>query len=857
MAVRPLLRFPTPASVAPPSVPGGGSKPKVPSHDRQQQRLGPIYKRLRTALDAPDGGLTLRADPTSIAADRAIVLEIAGSLANFYKAANQVPGLEFLIDEAFDFAADTDFSETKKGEPRLDRPVSGRRYIAMPSQAALEQLLGLYERWDRGEITRGWTPWRNLFDQLKTLRPWGPEDRIADDAVALWEDDIRSTNATTVIIEAEFWFHDDPLAQDAAFEALTADIAALAGEVITACVIEPIRYHAALLRVPIDGMRRIMRREQVAIVLADQIMAIRPQATLRGVEAPELAPAGRAIPPLASASSAPAIAALLDGFPVQRHELLLNRLTIDDPDGLEAKATLDRRCHGTAMASLILHGDLNGSGESLGRPLHVSPIMYAATGAPQEHAEPQRILINTVYQAVKRMKDTQTPGGPTAPEVFLINLSMGDARRPFTGPISPWARLLDFLSAKYDVLFLVSAGNIDDEFALAGFNSIDQAERASAQVLSTAVLSSLRERQSSRTLLSPAEALNPLTIGALHSDEVSSRRLPLMALDPHREAVLPMVGSALGLGHRRVVKPDLLFPGGRQPLRYKSGPPLVVRPATSAQNFGLRAASPDTARRGSLSDRTLTCGTSAATALATRAAHQVFDALTDAEGGSQHADIDPEFRAVVVKALLVHASKWPSSAQMIAEIFGPFGNGTHATRFDNVSRLLGYGVPETARVLSCTSSQATLAGWGELTGEECHAYRVPLPSCLESVTEPRRLVVTVAWMSPITLTQSDYRRAQLYLDQGGELGVSRLTEGQPTDHASKRGTVIHEIYEGAAAVPFVDDGWLNLQLWCKARPKTIPLVSPVRYGLAVTIEAGTALPIYDQVEQRIRPLVRA
>ena len=128
----------------------------------------------------------MRADPLGLAPERAVVMEIAGSLADFHKAVSRIPGLEFLIDDEFAFVANDDFSALDShGEPAADRPVPGRRYIAMPTMAALAELIGLYERWDRGErLPRGFTPWRDLFDQLKTLRAWAPQDRIADEAIA-------------------------------------------------------------------------------------------------------------------------------------------------------------------------------------------------------------------------------------------------------------------------------------------------------------------------------------------------------------------------------------------------------------------------------------------------------------------------------------------------------------------------------------------------------------------------------------------------------------------------------------------------------------------------------------------------
>jgi hypothetical protein len=58
------------------------------------------------------------------------------------------------------------------------------------------------------------------------------------------------------------------------------------------------------------------------------------------------------------AALAPPVAALLDGFPVAKHAKLSGRLTIDDPDDFQAMyGQASERRHGTAMASIILHGD--------------------------------------------------------------------------------------------------------------------------------------------------------------------------------------------------------------------------------------------------------------------------------------------------------------------------------------------------------------------------------------------------------------------------------------------------------------------------------------------------------------------
>lgn len=860
MALRPLLTLPTAVEIVRPAGQNFVPPPmRTPSGKRQRRRLEGEYQRLVNALNSPRGLMSLRDDPASIAPDRAIVFEIAGSVANFYKAAAKVPGLEFIAEEDYDFEADDDFAMLDdENLPDADSPVTGRFYLAMPNDGALNDILRLYREWRRGrKLARGFTPWRDLFACLKIMRPWGPQDRITDDAVAAWREEIAEAGVAEVRVEAELFYRKTTVDRANAMAGLNRAARALGGDVITSAEVPDIAYHAALISLPLAGVQQLVDRRDVELVLADQVMFLRPQSTIRGPVLETEAPVGRPVPARNARSELAPVAALLDGVPLQNHVLLANRLNVDDADGLEPRAVVSARQHGTAMASLIIHGDLNGDGSSIERPLHVHPILFADAAGRVEQTAPDRLLVDTLYRAIVRMKDPDTPGGPTASEVFIVNLSLGDRRRAFAGPMSPLGKLLDFLAHRYNLLFLVSAGNVTTDVALPGYNTLREIEEADPDAVTRAFLGYVRDQQANRTLLSPAECLNPLTIGAAHEDQVAAGFPHNNSVAPYADIGLPNVSSAMGLGHRRVVKPDLLFPGGRERLRMQSNAPLVLRHPDTARGYGLRCAGPDPSNRGDLSRRTLSCGTSPATALASRAAHLIFDSMADIDGGSNLADIDPAFHPVVVKALLAHSARWPDSANLIAEIFGPAGPRQGAERVSNVSRLIGYGMPDIARVMDCSPSQATLVGYGEVTPTIAHEYRVPLPQCLERVVEPRKVVLTLAWFSPVTNAHLDYRRAQLLVDAPAHrqaIGVRRLAGQQPSDHASKRGSLVHEIYGGEDAVVFIDDGNLVLRVWCREKPSSLRLREPIRYGLAVTIEAGLALPVYEQVDVRLRAL---
>ena len=829
--------------------------PRAPklSPERQRERLGPKFDRLADVLEREADGLSLRGDPSSIAPERALVLEVAGSVGDFYALVQKMNGLGFLADEEFAFKPDGDFFEPdtrrgQEGQPRTDKPVGGRLYLAMPDVGALRQLLSLWSRWQRGEdIERGLTPWRDLFAGLRDVRPWGPADRLTDETVAFWREEIADDPAAMRRIEAELWFRESAARRDAAYRRVAETVADADGDIVDHAVIEEIGYEAALIDLPANEIAHLVEREKVHLAVCDDVMFLRPQSSVDVTEPGIDTEAGPGVPdePLADL---PPIAALFDGVPVQNHRLLGGRLDMDDPDGLEAMSVVDKRDHGTAMASLILHGDGNRGGLPISRRLHVRPVLYAPGHGLPEEPKRDLLLVDTIYRAVRRMKEGDDEGGATAPEVFLVNLSLGDPKRPFSGPMSPWAKLLDYLADRYGILFLVSAGNIKTPLPVSAFSDWTSFEDAAPEDRERAVLRALSEHRAYRTLLSPAEALNIVTVGAWHDDAVAGPR-GAGAVDPYgRDGELPNVSSALGLGHRKVIKPDIHLPGGREHVTFRaSGGTLVVGPGG---RYGLSAAAPDPT--GNLDRVRLTTGTSAATALATRAAHRLFDALMDADGGSMHADMDPQFRAVVVKALLVHRAKWGDRGGFLDGFYGPRGQGKHTERRDNIARLLGYGFPNIDEALSCAPNRATLVGHGTIAARAANIHRIPLPPSLERVTEPRAVTITVAWFSPVNRRHQAYRRAKLDVSAVTKLetavGVKRAS-GQPSDKSVPRGTVFHTRYEGNQAVPFVDNGHVLLRMFC--REQAGPLDQDICYGVAVTIEAGEGIPVYQEIHAQL------
>jgi hypothetical protein len=820
---------------------------------QQISTYGPVFRRLRETLARPGGVMTLRDDPESLAPDRVIVFEIAGRIDTFRDAVARVPGLELLAEIETEFPADAHFAVVdKRDQDRPDKLITGRFYLAMPNLNAFSQLLGLWEQWERTHrLDRGFAPFANVFRHLRKLRPWGPTDRISDETIDFWRQESEQHPDQAVRTEVELWFAPNARERERVSNGVKTLLDETGGKLVHEVMISEIAYHGMLVDVPSGEIQKLMTRRGVKLAFADDVMFLRPQGLL--ISPAEIEPfddPSHFVPTLPVETDAP-IAALLDGVPMELHSLLRDRLSVDDADGLRDNAIVARRVHGTAMASLILHGDLNAKGPALGRPLYVRPVLLAtANGCEQSDAN--RLLVDTVHRAVLRMRGSAGEEA-AAPTVFLVNLSVGDPRRPFTQMVSPLARLLDYLADKYALLFLVSAGNATTPLTIPGFRDWTKFTAASPSDREKAVLTGLNAAKHERSILSPAESLNALTIGAHHHDDVGQRRLAVNAVDPFDDQRLPNPSSALGLGYRRAVKPEIYLPGGCEHLRMKrTGGRVEAGFGAPQRLYGLSAAAPDPSGQGRDDQLALSDGTSSATALATRAAHRIFDALMDPDVQLLLREMDSAYYAVVIKALLVHRARWNGKADLLKEICGPADRRRFDERSENVIRFLGFGVPDIDEAIECAANRATLVGFGALKPDQALIYRVPLPRSLERVTEPRSLTITLAWFSPIKPGHQSYRCVRLEaapLQPTRALGVERQDD-QPTDNPVKRGTVFHERLYGEKAVPFIDDGYLNLQVWRKEDAGGI--TDEIRFGIAVSIEAEGAIPVYDEIAQRLR-----
>jgi hypothetical protein len=803
--------------------------------------------------------MALRGDPDGIAPERAIVFEVAGSLADFYSQAGRINGLEFLLEDDVEFPPDDDFYvvRTRKGEQlRSEEGIGGRLYMAMPDLRALQEILRLWDFYRRGEaLPWGFAPWKTLFALLRDVRAWGPIDRLPPETLAFWRERLAERPEEPVRFEVELWFHEREERRARATQEIGDQIGGLGGQVVSSATIEPIRYHALLVDLPPDRVVELLDSPDVTLARADDIMYLRPQ-SVAAFRSPddedEVAAQADGGAPLPAGN---AIAALLDGVPLANHQRLAGRITLDDPDDFAAQTPVARRSHGTSMASLIVHGDLQGGELPLGRPLYVRPVMIYNARDLAETTPPDRLPLDVIYLAVRRLLEGEGGEPASAPTVVIVNLSLGDLNRPFAGRISPWARLLDWLSFRYRVLFLVSTGNVKSWLPVRAFATRAEFAAADPEVREGAIIAALDSEKAARTLLSPAEGLNALAVGAWHADAFENAPEPFNLADPFPSGGFPNVSSGVGLGYRRTIKPDLLYDGGRELVRTSEEDGHVWLSVDGGGAYaGQMSAAPDPAATGRLNVERRTVGSSNSTALLTRSAVRIHDTLVEAG-----YEIPRTHSAVLLKALLVHGATWGDAGERLDEAFGPAGHA-HLRHRDNIARFLGYGRPEIERVLDCAAERATLFAYGDLARDYQDEFDIPLPPSIEGSTQLRRLTTTLAWLTPVNARHQQYRSATLEVVPNGDsaysLAVERL-RGQPNHFAVNRGTLFHCVFEGESAVAFLDGGLLRLRVSCRAQAGVLD--DPVPFALAVSLETavGSGIAVYDEVRAAVQPAVRA
>lgn len=699
------------------------------------------------------------------------------------------------------------------------------------NQQAFRQLRTHWNTYKATGQVRGLAPLRDLFDHLKDVRPWGPQDRIR---AIDWDEYFAGRIDTRPhAIEIELWYRGSAAKRTRAQEAVSALIERAGGQVLNAAEVPAIGYHGLKCEVPTETLRALAdgRFDQVRVVKSAEVMYLRvtgqtalPDVTGADTTSDDAAPLPQGNPVLC----------LLDGVPAANHRLLAGRIEVLDSDSLEDMSVATERKHGTAMASVAVWGDLNAGEAGLRRPVLVRPILAPSddTATRQEEVPWNELAPDLMWRVFRELFDGDGTTPAASPGISVVSISVGDPTSPYDTALSAWARMLDWLSYEYGVLIVVSAGNHRSFPLKTGqsnqdFNGLIGSERRAA------VIEAQREHQLDRRLLSPAEAINALTVGALHADASGLKAMAYVE-DPLDGLGGASPVSAVGGGYRRSVKPDVVAPGGK----------LFYQAPYSQENFlrfapaGVRG--PGIRVAAATGDgETHTAGTSPAAALVARRAAQLSEVVDEVTRGTA---VSRRQKAAAIKALVIHGSE--TVPEHDDEIFPS-------------ERLFGYGGATRDYSLGCASNEAVVMYTGSIGANEEAELLFPLPDGL-SVREVKRIEATLSWLSPTNWQHRMYRRASLqFAKPGGDIPLLRSPVGMSAD-TPKRGatTVQHSRWETESAFGAGQGSHLRLAVKCFEQAGGLG-GERVDFAVALSLWVAPSLDIdvYSQVRTQIQSRV--
>jgi hypothetical protein len=810
----------------------------------------------------------LRDDPSGIAPDRALVYETCGAIQDFARAARNV-GLELISEEELDALDDIPDGFTPPGSTRPMRTL----YTTMPTLASANNLLGLWAAYQRGESPEtGFTPWWHLFDLLLDIRTWGPNDRFPKHAREIVSQRLPDHDEDEVQLELEIWPSKHRPRRTQWRDEAIARVQALGGRIIDRSNLDEgsFIYDALLIGLRAGEVR----------ALIDDLFAPASLAKVKGVQLILPQTVCQAFPydvehnadfdhaPEPFDPDAPIRAACFDTVPVAAHPALDGGVVIEDVHDLVPLTPVGGRSHATSMASLILRGDLEHDGAPLKDTRLVSvPVMIDSTDG-RAFSPPNRLFVDVIHTALARLFVGEDA---VAPDVFVVNLSIGVPEMRFAGCVSALARLLDWWSSEYGVLFVVSTGNVWDDVVLSELPG-DDFKSAGPEEQSRAVANALRNEIYGRTLFAPAETLNGLTVGAASTDMVRIEppiRDEVVRLETD-EGCLPAVSSAVGLGPQRAIKPDVLNHGGIHELR-------VLPPQDSNDNAtrlrvvmdtgryaGLTVASPDFAM-GPQTRRTI--GTSCAAALTTREILRAAHALVSGGGPYEGQELPRGDLALLTRALAVNSARWPEPASaMYRDELERLGSSYSVKAKESVARYYGHGLVSADWMHQSPEQGVTLVGLGEVRKDGAQIFHMPLPPSMAGERVPRSMHVTLAWFSPVDPARARYRLAGLEAiasDNAPETdevndkfwGLALKGAGLD-DNMIKRGTVwSRRLTHHRLTVPeFDESATIPIRVQCRdASGGGLSPDADIRFAIAVTlvIEAQVQFDIHQEIREAI------
>ena len=849
MPERPLVLFAQPTVAEKAKRHGGPTNFSRPSYTRQIERLNPKFSVLQKALN--DGNIRITQSANTIDPEYTLVFQTIGDPNGFFTAINsikeQYPNVEWIMELSGSCPNNDDFYMIDKNGRNDEKQLPTKVFCVLTNLQALNQILSLWNHFKSDEnysFERGFAGFKQLFSTLNDVHIWGIEERFDETGIIeRWNDELADPFCTSVKTEIELFYRSSIEKRRVAESKVTEHVEKYGGTVICKSDIPEINYHAILADIPREAAEKILCKEETELITADEIMFLKSSGQSVSIGINDSNPES-ITPSMPEIIHNEPIVALFDSIPQENHSLLKDLMVVDDPDEIGAISTVETRIHGTSMASLILRGqDMYAINNEIHR-LYVRPIMKSDKGFNDEANEfiPDDILIvDKIHECIRRLFEPSA--GMVAPSIRIINLSIGLLYREYYNLISPLARLLDWLSFKYRVLFIVSAGNHTDDIHLPmDFASFSQKNDNEKNVIIAKIIS---DNIRNLRLLSPAESMNALSIGSSFSDSNNGTPMLRMTLPSSNE--FPALYSSFGRGINNSIKPDIMYPGGRNYVAERiSEQNTICWRKSITRAPGIQSAYPSS----NVNDINVgySCGTSNSAALISNKAAECYDILDRVFISERGEHIPSQYASVLIKAMLVHGASWSGYENVFIDALDIKGR----SKKNELHKYLGYGITDVDKVKECTKNQVTLIGYGDIQQNNGYIYSIPLPFTFHSQKYKRKVTITLAYFTPIKSNLNKYREKQVWfvLDEGAKVAGNR---SEYNDKAVIRGTLQHEIFESDKIETWDENDSLNIKVSCRGDATESNPDELIPYALFATFEMAPEydIDVYTKVTEKI------
>lgn len=284
MSERPLVLFAAPTVADKERRYGGASKYFLPSHSRQVSRLTPQFNVLQNTINS--GNLYFTNYATGVDPEYTLVFETVGDPRDFYKAVNKLkeeyPTVEWLMELSDSNLNNSDDFYVMDSQAARDdsKKLTTKLFCIMTNQVALNEIISLWNHYQADEnfkFPKGMAGFKQLFRTLYDVHKWGIQERLEDTGlIEIWEEELQDASLEKVKVQIELFFRSSISKRQEVEGNIKNIVIQTGGEILSCSVIPEIEYHAILATIPREYAQKIIDREEVALVIAEPIMFLKP-----------------------------------------------------------------------------------------------------------------------------------------------------------------------------------------------------------------------------------------------------------------------------------------------------------------------------------------------------------------------------------------------------------------------------------------------------------------------------------------------------------------------------------------------------------------------------------------------------